>query len=139
LGYKVLRTEAAKSFVSMMEKQGHEPLLLNALTDDYGGPYDLIYANAVLLHFTRRETETVLHKALGALVPGGLFAIRMKEGEGSEWDTAMRQARFMQYWRSQELEQVVKGAGFEVVYFEVGHSKFNKFGWLQVIARKSLG
>lgn len=137
MGFKVLRSDAAKSFVAIMkQQQGHRVLLLDALTDDYGGPYDLIYANAVLLHFSVEETKLVLQKVLAALVPGGLFALRLKEGQGSEWEGSMSRLRFMQYWLPDDLRSVLIGAGFEIDSFDVGYSKSNKFGWLQVIARR---
>src|SRR5271157_2858245 len=59
-GFKVDRTDAAHSFVEYMRQQGYQARLLNALGDDFGGPYDMVYANAVLLHFTVEQTKAVL-------------------------------------------------------------------------------
>ena len=135
-GFRVQRSEAARSFIMMMEKGGHKPILLNAITGEYGGPYDLIFANAVLLHFTPEETLTVMKKANNALAPGGLFAFRLKSGSGSEWDTSMKLPRRMHYWMPDDLKKVVTESGFEIASFQAGLSAYNKFKWLQVIARK---
>ena len=135
-GFTVQRSEAAKSFIKFMEQGGHTPILLNAITEDYGGPYDLIFANAVLLHFTSSETATVMKKTISALAPNGLFAFRLKAGDGSEWDKSMKLPRLMQYWHPDDLKKVVTENGFHVVSFETGHSTYNKFTWLQVIAQK---
>ena len=135
-GFKVQRTEAAVSFVKMMQHRGDDAILLNAITGDYGGPYDLIFADAVLLHFSPGETETVLKKTHDALALGGLFSFRLKAGIGAEWDSAMKQPRFLQYWLPDELKKVLVANGFVIVWLDEGHSKFNKFTWLQAIARK---
>jgi len=52
-GFVVDRTDAARSFIEYLKTQGKTARLLNALTDDFGGPCDMVYASAVLLHFTR--------------------------------------------------------------------------------------
>jgi len=77
-GFTVQRSEAAKSFIKFMEQGGHTPILLNAITEDYGGPYDLIFANAVLLHFTSSETATVMKKRLVRLHQTGCLPFGLK-------------------------------------------------------------
>jgi hypothetical protein len=62
-GFRVRRTDAAGSFVEMIRADGFEVDRLNALTDDFGGPYDLMFADAVFLHFDRAQLRTVLKKA----------------------------------------------------------------------------
>lgn len=52
-GYKVQRTDVTPGFVTLLQSQGHQASILNAITDDLNGPYDLVFADAVLLHFTR--------------------------------------------------------------------------------------
>src|SRR5687768_7943848 len=51
-GYKVDRTDAARSFVDYMASRGKKARYLNLLADDIGSNWQMIYANAVLLHFT---------------------------------------------------------------------------------------
>lgn len=137
-GFSVARTEASESFVEFMRQHGHEARLMNAITDEYGGPYDMVFADAVLLHFTPEETQQVLKKAHATLKPNGVLSIRVKEGEGAEWDNGALGGtpRFYYYWRQDELRELLERSGFAIHAFDVGHSKFNKFSWLQVVAKK---
>ena len=132
-GYKVERTDAAGSFVDLLKRQGHEARLLNVLTDDPGGPYGLVFANAVLLHFTIDEFRMVLKKIYAGLAPGGIFAFSVKRGKGSEWSEAKLGApRFFQYWEKTDLEQALSASGFSAAEITAEESK----KWLHVIAKR---
>jgi SAM-dependent methyltransferase len=84
-GYRVDRTDATKAFVELLNKQGHTARVLNAITDDFGGPYAMVIANAVFLHFKPDEAKQALRNAYKALQPNGIFAFTVKEGNGEEW------------------------------------------------------
>ena len=104
-GFKIDRTDAAQAFVDYLKDQNKDARLLNALTDDYGGPYNMIYANAVLLHFTPEQTKAVLQKVHDALKPNGLFSFSVKIGDGSAWSEAKLNApRYFTYWREEPLK-----------------------------------
>jgi SAM-dependent methyltransferase len=134
-GFKISRSDAASAFVDLLRKQGHEARLINALTDDFGGSYDMVIANAVLLHFTPEEARLVLKKALDSLRPGGIFAFTVKEGHGSEWSDAKIDApRYFHYWQRPALETLVNDSGFTIVNIIPGTSRSAK--WLQIIAKK---
>jgi len=66
-GLRVTRTDATKAFVAMMQADGFEAALLDVRTDDLGGPYDAVLADAVLLHLTRDEFALALRKARAAV------------------------------------------------------------------------
>jgi 2-polyprenyl-3-methyl-5-hydroxy-6-metoxy-1,4-benzoquinol methylase len=137
-GFEVDRTDAAKSFVKYMHDQGHDARLLNVLTDDLGGPYDMVFANAVLLHFNVGQTKAVLKKIKNALEPRGLITFSVKIGEGSEWSNAkLKDARFYTYWQEQPLRELLESVGFAIKYFEQGQTGHNNSGWFHVIARKT--
>ncbi len=136
-GFKVNRTDAANSFVSYLKAQGHDANLLNALTDDLGGPYDMVFANAVLLHFTVEQTKDVLKKIKDSLKPGGIFSFSVKMGEGSKWTKViLHDKRYYQYWQAQPLRLLLANAGFEISYLKEGKTGINNDSWLFVIARK---
>ena len=138
VGYKVLPTDASKSFVKVMRDNGLQPMLLNALSDPLGGPFDMIFANAVLLHFTKKEMQEVVRKIHLSLKEEGVFSFRMKNGTGSEWSThKLEKPRFFQFWSPEELTTLLKNNDFRLLSLTKGSSKFNDFKWLQVIARKS--
>jgi predicted TPR repeat methyltransferase len=130
-GYKIQRTDAAQAFVDLMQRQGHEAKLLNAITDDFGGPFGMVFANAVLLHFKPDETALVLKKAHATLISEGILAFSVQKGNGERWSNPKLNApRYFYDWESDKLQKAVTEAGFVVT--EVETSTNSK--WLHVIA-----
>src|ERR1700733_9528472 len=81
-GVNVRRTDGAIGFVKRLRAEGMQADVLEITTEDLGGPYDAVFANAVLVHLTGAQLDRVLVKALGAVRPGGLLAFTVKEGDG---------------------------------------------------------
>ena len=138
LGYKVERTDATPGFVDLLQSKGYDARVLNAITDDIPGEYDLIFADAVLLHFTRDETRRVAEKVFSALNNGGRFAISLKQGDGEDWsDAKLGAPRFFCYWNKDNIEQVLSEAGFpNVSVGDFDSSGHNNAKWLHIIATK---
>lgn len=140
-GYHVDRTDVTPGFVDYLRSRGHEARLLNALTDDFGGPYDLVFADAVLLHFIPEQLVHVLRKSATALNPAGIIAFTVKIGDGPAWRTEkFADARFFYLWREAPLREHITKAGLEII--EIGeHESTNRPGlnWLHVIARPTAG
>lgn len=138
-GYKVECSDATQAFVDLLNQKGLHARKLNAITDDISGPYDLIFANAVLVHFTREETAQVLHKIFSALKEGGIFAFTVKQGKGEEWtepsDDKLGVSRYFCYWDEDRLRQAVLDAGFSDVR-AVGDQLTSRATWVHVVARK---
>ncbi|MFC9981158.1 class I SAM-dependent DNA methyltransferase [Gordonia sp. NPDC127522] len=129
----VRRTDATPAFVQMMHADGHDANVLDIRTDDLGGPYDAILAIAVLLHLSRREFETFMHRAREAIAPGGLLAFTMKEGDGSEWTTEkLALPRHFTYWRERDLRTLMARTGWTPLSFS--QIRMNE-SWIFVIAR----
>ncbi len=134
-GYKVIRTDAAIGFVKLLQKQGHEAHLLDAVNDDFGKNLEMIFANAVLLHFDPENVTKIIQKAYESLKPGGLFVFSLKEGEGSEWtDEKLNSPRFFYYWSGLDLQNVLQESAFDDI--EVSKRDSGRDKWLQVIAKK---
>jgi 2-polyprenyl-3-methyl-5-hydroxy-6-metoxy-1,4-benzoquinol methylase len=134
-GYRVQRTDAAASFVELLQRKGHQAKLLNAITDELGGPYDMVFATAVLLHFKPAETATGLQKAYASLKDGGILAFSVMKGTGESWsDAKLNAPRYFCYWQQADLQQVVVQGRFDLVSISEGATK--NADWLQVIARK---
>lgn len=89
-GVSVMRTDATSAFVDRLRSQGYEAHLLNALTDDLGGPYSMIFANGVVSHFSERQAMDFIHRAVNSLVQGGILAfsikVTMDRDEREGWD-----------------------------------------------------
>ncbi|HVI52281.1 MAG TPA: methyltransferase domain-containing protein [Candidatus Sulfotelmatobacter sp.] len=113
LGYDVECTDAVDGFVALLQSRGFRARSFNALTDELAGPYDLVMANAVLLHFTADELAVVLERLRRALAPGGRLAFSLKAGEGEEWSSAKLAApRYFRYWEQDGVAALLRAAGF---------------------------
>lgn len=131
-GFAVRRTDATRAFVEMMRADGYAADDLNALTDEYGGPYDAVYASAVFLHFTRPELTAVLRKA-ARCAPVLAFATR--EGKGEEWSSRhLDLPRHFVLWPEAPLRDLLTATGWTVEQLERTESKIGT--WFQVLARR---
>jgi len=137
LGYKVERTDGTAGFVRWLQVNGHEAKVLNAITDEIDGSYDLIFADAVLLHFTRPETEAVISKAAAALEVNGRFAFSLKQGDGESWsEEKLGAPRFFCYWNQADITKILQEAGFNHLNIGDDSTDHNSAKWLHIIASK---
>ena len=133
LGYRVRRTDGAASFVEMMRADGQQADQLNALTDEFGGPYDLVFADAVFLHFGRDQLAMVLNKASKA---AGLLAFSIREGEGDEWSYRhLDLPRHITKWQEPALRQLLANCGWTPISVLRGQTPVG--GWLYVLAQRT--
>ncbi len=138
LGFKVDLTDAPPKFVDYLRSHGHpNARRLNALTDDFGGPYDMLFANAVLIHFNSSQVSEVLAKALASLKPGGILAVSLKQGDGEEWtEEKFSPPRHYTYWQKPALRAAIEEAGFSIDAIIEGTSTHRPVHWFRVVARK---
>lgn len=130
-GFKVNRTDATEAFVTFLQNQGHSARRFNVLIDAFPAQYDLIFANAVFLHFTPQELEKALQKIHATLKGNGVLAFSVKKGEGEEWtDAKLGQPRYFCYWEQTILVSFLQKANFEVITI----SEDKRF--LQIIAKR---
>ncbi|HEV7206786.1 MAG TPA: class I SAM-dependent methyltransferase [Jatrophihabitans sp.] len=132
-GLRVSRTDATPGFVDRLRAAGHDARRLDLRSDDLGGPYDAMLADAVLLHLDRTQFADVLARARRAVVDGGVLAFTIKEGDGDEWhERKLGVPRHFTYWREPAVRAALENTGWQVV--ELEHvSGFEP--WLYVIAR----
>jgi 2-polyprenyl-3-methyl-5-hydroxy-6-metoxy-1,4-benzoquinol methylase len=134
LGFTVRRTDAARAFVELQRADGHRIDLLDVRTDDLGGPYDVVFAHAVLLHIDRAELPAVLARLRTAVRPGGLLALTLKEGDGEAWSShKVELPRHFTYWRLDPLRDALLGAGWEPVVLERTAATYGP--WLRSVSR----
>jgi SAM-dependent methyltransferase len=132
-GLRVTRTDAAVAFVAMMRADGQPAHQLDVRRDEFGGPYDAVLADAVLLHLTREEFADVLLRARDAVVIGGVLAITLKEGDGEAWSTAkLGLPRFFTYWREPSVREHLEAAGW--IVDSIDHVDGRTEPWLHVLA-----
>lgn len=130
-GLSVVRSDACLAFREQMEREGTPALAINVLTDNLGGPWTGIVADAVFLHFTPHDLRTIVRHCKDALVPGGTLAFTVRDGDaGSRWpDTSLGEPRFYHDWHAPALKALLTSAGFTNIQIELDDSV-----WLHVIA-----
>jgi SAM-dependent methyltransferase len=115
-GLSVDRTDGTPAFVERLQQRGHEARLLDVRTGSFGGPYDGVLANAVLLHLDPEDVERVLIEARSSTRPGGVLALTLKEGDGAQWSDAKLDApRWFVYWREDPLREMLERAGWRIL------------------------
>ena len=136
-GYVVERTDATHGFVELLQEDGYDAKDFNLITDNFEGQYDVAFADAVLLHFTRQELELSVAKVNSVLVQSGQFVFSLKQGEGEVWtEDKLNAPRFFRYWTEPQIREVLERLGFaevEVTNRELGN---NSPKWLHIIATK---
>ncbi len=134
-GFAVGCTDAVPSFISHLRDKGFPARRLNVLTDPIEGRYDLILANAVLLHFDRREFVVVLEKLARAAARGGRIAFSLKRGIGETWSTDKLGApRYFCYWEPDALKPILDRVGFARWTVDEAQTDRAHAAWLYVIA-----
>ena len=94
-----------------------------------------IWASASLLHLSRPHAAQALEDARRTLAPSGRLLLSVKQGHGSETETARYgMPRFFQYWSGSELDAVLDAAGFRVIDSGTGTSP--RAEWLVRLAER---
>jgi predicted TPR repeat methyltransferase len=131
-GVEVQRTDGAQGFVDRMRADGYRAEVLDVSANDFGGPFDVVFANAVLLHLTASQLDEALAKSARAVGSQGLLAFTVKEGDGDGWSTAKLQLpRYFTYWREAALRDRLAAAGWAPL--RVDHVQGRLEPWLYVI------
>lgn len=122
-GFRVTRSDGAQAWVDFLANQGHDALLINAVRDDFGHTvrqHQMVFANAVMPHFTPGELATVLTKIGASLPAGGLLAFSVKQGQGERWvnEKLGTQRRYIYHWDKDDLKGLVEASGYKIVFIE---------------------
>lgn len=134
-GLRVWRSDAAPAFVRALRARGLEAMTINVLSDDLDGPWDGIYANAVLLHLSPTELATALSRMAAAVAPGGALAFTLKEGDGSAWDSRLGPARHFTYWRQEPLLELIAASPWDLVSLQRASGPRDR--WLRCLCGRS--
>lgn len=133
LGFRVECTDAAAELVDFLKNRSLNASLLDVVKDDIPRGSDVVIANAVLVHFTKEDSEKVLRKIFVALRPGGKFAFTFLQGVGERTaDMRIGAPRYFKYWKEDEILDALQRTGF--MDFSVSRDVLKK--WLRIIAVK---
>lgn len=136
-GVEVHRSDAAPAFVRAMRARGFHASTMNVLNDELGGPWDGVYANAVLLHLSPEDLRVALRRMADAVAPGGALAFTVKEGDGADWDTRLGVPRHFTYWREAPLLEAIAASPWDLVSVE--RAGAGRDTWLRVLCGRSWG
>jgi SAM-dependent methyltransferase len=135
-GLTVLRTDATRAFVDRLRAAGHRAERLDVRVDDLGGPWDAVFANAVLLHLSREDFTAAVSRIRTALRTGGLFAFTLKAGDGEGWsERKLQQPRYFVYWKADSVRAVLTNAGWSTIEVTQPDYPVGSDPWLHVLAR----
>lgn len=134
LGHKVICTDIIEDSIVDLKKSGFESYFYDFRNDppvEWHGKFDLVFANAVLLHARRDEMSAILSKLSLCLKSKGLIAISLKVGHGEEFSyTKLSSGRYFAYYSMSSFSNVIPNS-LEIVFSRVDDS--NK--WLQLILK----
>lgn len=138
-GYSITRSDASTAFVNYLNQHGETALVFNLLKDKLPVGYNMIFANAVVPHFTPNNLRLALKKIHDALGPNGIFVFDAKEGNGERWiEEKDIPQRYSHYWNSEELVTLVKNHGYEIIFLRTniaGGDNPNCL-WTHIIAKR---
>lgn len=137
-GLWVDRTDGARAFVESQRAAGHAARVLDMRADDFGGPYDAVFANAVLLHVPRADLPGVLATARRACRPGGVLVASFKKGAGDAWtQVKLDDPRHFTYWDEAGLTAALTAAGWTTEQVAESTLPESAERWITVIARNA--
>lgn len=140
LGYRVRRTDGSRGFVDYLQSQDKPAELLNILSDPIEGAYDMIFADAVFLHFTEQEFMVASKKVFESTKNDGRFALSLKRGTGEQAETKkFDMPRYFKFWEPEAATTALQQAGFTDVTITVSDDwRPGKPQWLMIIAKKDV-
>jgi ubiquinone/menaquinone biosynthesis C-methylase UbiE len=106
--------------------------------------FDGIWANATILHLPRKDVPQALSEFHRVLKADGILHVGVKRGEGvgfTQDQYAANERRYFTYFELEEMEQLVREAGFEIIDSFIDNPSKRKAGsrnidWVKVFARK---
>jgi len=109
---------------------------VNELEENFDG----IFAQASLLHISKKDIESVLQKLINKLKKDGYFYVAVKENKNikeeivKENDYGYDYQRFFSYYTLEELRQYFRELRLKIVFETITNS--GRTNWIQVIAKK---
>lgn len=133
LWYDILRSDWVNSFIDYHTKNWKEIIKLDLLNFDIEWEFDLVFANAVLLHFNYEQFIEIIKNIKKILTPNWIFSFSVKEWIWDEITTTkLWNERFFKYWNEQEIQDLLTKLWLEILYMYYA----SEYKWIQVICRK---
>jgi ubiquinone/menaquinone biosynthesis C-methylase UbiE len=120
-GLDIVCLDASETMVKMCLEKG-----LNAITGDLMSlpfddkEFDAVWAYTSLLHVSKKDIIRAISEIYRVLKKDSIFALGMIEGDKEEYRTSsgVDKPRLFAFYTKEEIEKLLKNAGFETFYFE---------------------
>ena len=120
-GYEIICLDASEVMVKICIEKG-----LHAVVGDFldlpfnDSEFDGVWAYTSLLHVEKNKITKALNEIHRVLKNDGVFVLGMIEGDTEEYKTTsgIDKPRYFAFYTKDELENLLKEAGFEILYFE---------------------
>jgi len=104
--------------------------------------FDAVWAQAVLLHFSKSDLPKILNKFHKILKPGGILHVRLKRGQGThliEEQLIGNKQRLFTFYYKKEVEEAFKKAGFRIIAARLlpDELKRKDVKWVSIWGRKN--
>jgi len=119
LGYNLQRSDFPDSFIEYNRKKWKDIIKLNVLDIEVKEKYDFIFANAVLLHFTKQEVNSILSSVRNILNESWILTFSLKKWEWEKFnDAKVEWPRFFKYRQNEEIKNMLNLCWYTVLYLE---------------------
>lgn len=136
-GLHVVCLDASESMVQLTEKKGFESICADfAFIPFEDNAFDAVWCYTSLLHIPKEQVGMALKEVSRVLKPNGVLGLGLIEGntEGRKEGDNMKPARYFAYYQKDEIEHLLKEAGFIRFYFEAFQPRTRNY--LNFLARK---
>ncbi|MFZ2154098.1 MAG: class I SAM-dependent methyltransferase [Candidatus Moraniibacteriota bacterium] len=102
--------------------------------------FDVILANAILLHLEKENARRALEKLYKVLKPGGKIFIGVKMGQGTSYttDKLSEERRLFVYYSKAEIEETIRQKGFSIIFLDICDDGGGRedVKWIMIAAEK---
>jgi len=144
-GLEVIGIDAVDVFISEAKRFVPKAKFYEMDLQDLDFPenyFDAIWANAVLLHFPRKNAPAILKGFKKVLKKGGKIHISVKYGRGEKWvidKLSGGHKRFFSYFTKKEMENYIKFAGFKIILSKINDDPDGRkeLKWINIWGEKA--
>jgi SAM-dependent methyltransferase len=144
-GFKVIGIDFSEKMIEISKKRVPAGKFLVMDVKDLSGlkeNFNGIFAQAILLHFSKVEVKNILQNWISKLKSGGYLYIAVKEIKAhqkeeaivKENDYGFEYERFFSYFTMEEIENYFKELNLKICYKNI--AKFGSTNWIQIMGQK---
>lgn len=118
---EVICVDASEVMVDLSSKRGLQSFLADFDNLPFkNASFDGAWSYTALLHIPKKSISVPLNEISRILKPSGIFALGLIEGDVEEYkeSSGVDMPRWFSFYQKDEVENLCKKHGFEVIYFE---------------------